>query len=227
MYCPHCGVSNDRGEAACFICHKPLPQLDAPASPARARAERREAAAAAAPTMGSVGDRAIALFFDRIVLGAILLAAGSWAADHWSGYRLTSPMWGAIGTLGGLFLATFLYHFISEVMFLTTIGKAAMGLHVAVEEGRGRLAAIAIRNLLRLIDAIGFYLIGFLFATFTTNRQRLGDLLGKTFVVEWPVPRGGRAAVMFLIIVIVVAAVWIAGAMCPTCSNQLRSISGR
>src|SRR6266540_6295921 len=220
MFCPYCGVSNERWEAKCFVCERTLPSLDAPVAAASGRqraSARRGAAQAAQPTLASVGDRMIALLFDRVVVVAILMVGGAWAADRWVGYRFTSAIWAAAGVVGVVFVVTFLYHFISEVMLLTTLGKAAMGLHVGVEEDRNRLAAVAIRNALRIVDAIGLYLIGFLFATFTSRQQRVGDLVGGTVVVDWRVPRGGRAAMMVLIGIIVVAAVWLASNICPTC----------
>jgi uncharacterized RDD family membrane protein YckC len=228
MFCPYCGVSNDRGEGKCFVCEKQLPSLAAAAPAAaaagsgRPRPEKR--GDTAQPVFASVGDRLIALVFDRIIVASLLLVIAAWAADHWSGYRFQSATWAAIAITGTVFLTTFLYHFLSEAAFLTTVGKAAMGLHVGVEPGRSRVAGSAIRNILRVIDGIGIYLVGFLFATFTRRRQRVGDLAGRTFVLEWPIGRGGRAAMMFLMIVIAAAAVWTALALCPACSSQIPDV---
>lgn len=219
MYCPHCGVNNDRGEPACFICHKPMPSFDAPAATSpRSRVESRDTPQ---HSIASVGDRMIALFFDRLIIASLLLVTGAWAGDRWTGYRFDSPLLGAAALGGTFFAAVFLYHFVSEAALLTTIGKAAMGLHIGLEEGRSRLAGTALRNILRVVDSIGFYAIGFLFATFTRRRQRVGDLVGRTVVLEWPIARGGRAAVMLLIIATIAGAVWIASEICPTCSSQL------
>jgi uncharacterized RDD family membrane protein YckC len=225
MFCPYCGVSNERWEAKCFVCERSLPSLDAKAaasagSPARARAAAARRDTTGQPTIAAVGDRMIALLFDRVVVAAILLVGGAWAADHWSGYQFQPTVSNAAALGGVIFVVTFLYHFLSEVALLTTLGKAAMGLHVGVEGDRNRLAAIAIRNVLRIVDGLGFYLVGFLFATFTSQRQRVGDLVGGTFILDWPVPRGGRAAMMILIVIIAVAAVWLASSICPTCGGQ-------
>ncbi len=215
MYCPHCGVNNDRGEATCFICHKPMPSFDAPAAGARPRAERRKSSL----TIASVGDRMIALLFDRVVVASIVLVLVAWGID--AHYQFASPLWTA-AALGGTFIAiTFLYHFISEASFMTTVGKAAMGLHVGIEDGGSRIGGAALRNVLRLVDGIGAYLIGFLFATFSLKRQRVGDRVGHTVVLEWPIARGGRAAMMILIVLIAAAAVWIAMSVCPSCGTQL------
>ena len=223
MYCPHCGVNNDRSEAKCFVCEKPMPNFDVPApAGGRKRAEARRDANQL--TIASVGDRMIALIFDRVLIGAILLVLAAWATD--AKYKLPSSPWGAAAvSAGAIFLVTFLYHFLCELALLTTVGKAAMGLHVGVEEGQSRLGGVALRNLLRLVDGIGFYLVGFLFATFSLRRQRIGDRVGHTTVVEWPIARGGRAAVMFLLVAIAAAAVWISTVICPSCAQLTRQLS--
>jgi uncharacterized RDD family membrane protein YckC len=223
MFCPYCGVSNDRNEAKCFVCEKPLPALGAAAAasaPAAAGGRVRPARPGQPQqqlALASVGDRLIALVFDRIVIFSIVLVASAWAMDRWKGYTFASIMWGAIAIGGSFILAVFLYHFISEAAFMTTLGKAAMGLHLGLESGRGRIAGTAIRNALRIVDALGLYLVGFLFATFTNRRQRVGDLVGKTVVLEWPIARGGRVAIMLLVIIILAAALWLSNAICPTC----------
>ena len=218
VYCPHCGVNNDRNEAKCFVCEKPMPNFDAPATPAgRKRAEARRDSSQL--TMASVGDRAIALIFDRVLVASIVLVITAWATD--ANYKFSTPLWTGAAVTGTFVLATFLYHFIMEGAFLTTVGKAAMGLHVGVEDGRNRIAAVALRNVLRLVDGLGMYLVGFLFATFSLKRQRIGDRLGSTVVVEWPIARGGRAAVMFLLVAIAAAAIWISSAICPSCQTRL------
>ena len=219
MYCPHCGVNNDRNEAKCFVCEKPMPNFDVPAGAGTGRKRADARRDAAQLTMASVGDRAIALIFDRLLVASIVLVVTAWATD--ANYRFSTPL-SAGAAVGGTFvLATFLYHFIMEGAFLTTVGKAAMGLHVGVEDGRNRAAAVALRNVLRIIDGIGGYLVGFLFATFSLKRQRIGDRVGSTVVVEWPIARGGRAAVMFLLIAIAAAAIWISAAICPSCQTRL------
>jgi uncharacterized RDD family membrane protein YckC len=202
-----------------------MPNFDAPPptiSGARRRAEARKDGSQL--TIASVGDRMIALFFDRVLIAAILLVLAAWATD--AKLKLPASPWGAAAIgLSTIFLVTFLYHFLCEAAMLTTVGKAAMGLHVGVEEGHSRAGGIALRNLLRLVDGIGFYLVGFLFATFSLGRQRIGDRVGHTSVVEWPIARGGRAAVMFLMIAIAAAAIWISSVLCPSCAQLTQQLS--
>ena len=162
----------------------------------------------------------IALIFDRLLVVSIMVVIAAWAVS--AKYQIPNTPLGIAQVAGAFVLVAFLYHFISESIFLTTVGKAAMGLHLAVEEGHNRFGSVAIRNVLRIIDSIGGYLVGFLFATFGRKRQRVGDLVGHTVVVEWPIARGGRAAVMFLLIAITIAAMWMAAQVCPTCGTTVQ-----
>lgn len=222
MFCPYCGVSNDRGEAKCFVCEKPMPNLDVPATaPAggRTRGQRETAQSSSQVKLAAVGDRMIALIFDRVLVFSIMVVVAAWATS--SQYQVPSSVTGALTVAGAFVLITFLYHFLAESMFLTTIGKAAMGLHVAVEGGHNRAASIALRNVLRIVDAIGGYAVGFFFATFGIKRQRVGDLVGHTVVVDWPIARGGRAAVMLLLVLIAAASIWMASMVCPSCGASV------
>jgi uncharacterized RDD family membrane protein YckC len=47
-----------------------------------------------------------------------------------------------------------------------------------------RVSQSLVRNVLRIIDAIGVYLVGFLIAIFSRLKQRLGDHVAKTVVVQ-------------------------------------------
>lgn len=69
-----------------------------------------------------------------------------------------------------------------------TIGKRTLRLRVVDAEGmRLQFSQIAMRNLLRVVDALpAFYLIGGAAALFTPKAQRLGDLAGNTVVIRMP-----------------------------------------
>jgi uncharacterized RDD family membrane protein YckC len=82
------------------------------------------------------------------------------------------------------------YYIASEWGFGSTLGKEVFGLQVRdAGGGRCRFKQILLRNLFRPIDAIGFYLVGFLAAMSTPQRQRIGDLYGRTVVTTKTVPR--------------------------------------
>ena len=100
------------------------------------------------------------------------------------------------GTSGGLFLASilvglFLVHFAYDVLFETlasgrTPGKRWTGLRVVKLGGAPvGFVASALRNILRIVDALpGFYLVGMVAVFFSRNNQRLGDLAAGTIVVR-------------------------------------------
>jgi uncharacterized RDD family membrane protein YckC len=218
LFCPYCGVNNDRGEVLCFICKKPLPSLDAPAGgPARARKDKT-----AAPTdlYGSVGDRMLALVFDRLAIAAVLMMIATWIVDNSSAIdlRTTTGQWGSFAVVGG---TIFVYHVLFEGAFGTTLGKAMMGLQVRMVGDRSRFVAAVIRNFLRILDCQALYLVGFLSATFTARRQRIGDLAGGTVVMESGIGRGARAAMMFFFIALVAGATWVSTALCPSCRPDI------
>ena len=78
-----------------------------------------------------------------------------------------------------------LYYFASEAITGRTLGKHLLGLRVAAADGeRAGAGQIAVRTAFRLVDGIGFYLIGFIVVLASgRRRQRLGDLAARTTVV--------------------------------------------
>jgi len=91
--------------------------------------------------------------------------------------------------LPGLLLMTALslgYFFVCEALWGRTIGKRTMGLRVrSASGGPAGLNATSARTVLRLIDGIGFYLVGWLVALLTgARRRRIGDWAGGTVVVR-------------------------------------------
>jgi uncharacterized RDD family membrane protein YckC len=60
-----------------------------------------------------------------------------------------------------------------------------VGICVVGEDGeRVTFGAAVVRNLLRLVDGLFFYLVGFIFALVSTRGQRLGDRAAHTIVVR-------------------------------------------
>jgi hypothetical protein len=52
------------------------------------------------------------------------------------------------------------------------------------------ISQVVIRNVLRPIDAIGLYLVGFIVAVKSKDTQRIGDIVGGTIVCEYKTRRG-------------------------------------
>ena len=71
---------------------------------------------------------------------------------------------------------------VGELFFQRSVGKALTGLRVMMVDGRpATVGGILVRNLVRLPELLLGILVVYLFIS--SNRQRLGDLLGRTIVV--------------------------------------------
>ena len=223
MFCPNCGTKYDGSPIQCPSCKKTIPSIDA-ARPSSAPSTQRPARVTAVPGVqevrfGSVGDRMLALIFDRALIAALALVAVAAFVDQRQSSGAPLPSGFVAGLGGALIIVTvvFLYHVVFEAGFGTTLGKAVMGLQVRNESDRNRFVAVIIRNALRVVDGFGLYVVGFLIATFRPRRQRLGDTIGGTVVLDMPMSNAARASMMVLLIAAIVAAIWIAAAICPGC----------
>ena len=78
------------------------------------------------------------------------------------------------------------YYTAMEAFFGATVGKFAAGIRVVRADGR-RIDGVAalLRNLARIVDVLPFaYLIGAIAVWTSPTRQRLGDRLARTVVIE-------------------------------------------
>ncbi len=202
--CPSCGAQIPEGSAACPACQKPPGQSSAAG----------EAVAAAKPPAGEtgglavarLGDRLLATLLDTLLLAAIFAAVGMWAALRWGGVTANgfslegSP---AVIVLSLLALAGLLYYWILEAAMGATLGKTIVGIQVRAKGGgKCGFGAALVRNLLRIVDGIAVYLVGLIVAVCSRLRQRLGDHVAGTVVVERKYRGLTRIAVVIL---------WLAG----------------
>ena len=83
-------------------------------------------------------------------------------------------------------LALFLGYYIPcEALAGLTLGKRMVGIRVVGDDGEHvGLNAAVIRNMLRLVDGLFFYLVGALFALSSSRGRRLGDHIAGTLVVR-------------------------------------------
>ena len=161
--------------------------------------------------LATLGDRLIA-----VVLDTTILAVACALVDIWVLTKLGVVSGGELrittaATLvgGSLDLAiAFLYLWILEASLGSTLGKAIMGIGVVNNSNRSAMAASAIRNLLRLVDGVGFYLLGALVASCSKFRRRLGDLCAGTYVVEGNLSEITRALSVLVWFVLLSAGVW-------------------
>ena len=130
------------------------------------------------------GRRIVATILDGIVLGLLYRASVAVVGGHYDSdldfTRLTSK-----AGLGWL-VVTLLYYVLLEGLFGRTVGKLVTGIRV-IDAKTGRtpgLFTALIRTLLRIIDGIGGYLLGWIIVVFNDRRRRLGDMAADTLVVR-------------------------------------------
>jgi uncharacterized RDD family membrane protein YckC len=126
-------------------------------------------------------DAVIVLFPLAIVVG---LLAGGGFRESGDGYASAGVEVG--GNAFWALLAVGLgYYVVCEALTGMTVGKRMVGIRVVDENGEHlSLAAAVVRNVLRLVDAFFFYLVGAIFALASPLGQRLGDRAAGTVVVR-------------------------------------------
>jgi len=110
----------------------------------------------------------------------------------------------------------FLYFWLLEACFGSTLGKVIVGIKVVQTTDRRRLAAFAIRNLFRIVDGLGFYLVGVVIAGCSRIRRRLGDVCAGTVVIESPFASGVKVAAVVLWKAVLGGALWSVPRTCKT-----------
>lgn len=130
---------------------------------------------------GSAGARAAATVVDFVALGVLV-----WVPAFALGVVTRSLLGGFLsGALVGFVFTPFAYYATLEARYGRTLGKHLEGL--VVTDGNGSPAsgrACLCRNLLRPVDFLGFYLLGFVVMLATDRDQRLGDLVAGTEIRE-------------------------------------------
>jgi len=140
------------------------------------------------PQIHVTGRRVVAVIIDGILLslavGLITVVFGAFSGGDANDTTIEI----GIGTGDSLLygLLAFVYYTLMESSTGQTVGKSITGIRV-VSETTGQppgLGAAALRNLLRIIDAILVYLVGFLIVVSSAKRQRLGDMAAHTLVIR-------------------------------------------
>jgi uncharacterized RDD family membrane protein YckC len=145
--------------------------------------------------LAGIGSRFLAGFLDNLLIALIyivlfisLLAAG--IDVRGVGISSIARIW----VLTFFILLAFAIYWGYFVLFemLTngqSPGKKYVKIRVVQVEGGGiSFTSIAIRNLLRVVDAIGFYAVAGVVMFFTSKIQRLGDLAAGTVVISEELP---------------------------------------
>lgn len=84
-----------------------------------------------------------------------------------------------------MFLVIFLYYIVLEATTGKTVGKYIAKTKVVNAEGAKITWGQSIgRNLMRIVDGLFAYLVAFIAIISSKNRQRLGDMVAKTYVIK-------------------------------------------
>jgi uncharacterized RDD family membrane protein YckC len=223
MECPHCHRQTSPRSNHCGSCGGVIPpaqyllEESGIVKPAPAPAVTATVAApgparnGASIRVAKLGDRFIAFVLDTVVLFGVFAVVDAWILMRWGTVEgaemsLTTAALLMAGALNALIL--FVYGWLLEASFGATLGKALVGIRVVRTTQRSALAASAIRNVLRVVDGLGFYLVGAMVAGCSRRRQRLGDLCAGTAVVEEEFGTARKMLVLALWVAVLSGAVW-------------------
>lgn len=134
-------------------------------------------------TKAGLGVRFVAALIDGILIAVVafpvmgMLGGGGGPPGPGGMMGAGSYVWPLLGLV---------YFVAMEAVYNYTIGKKALGLVVVGQDG-GAIdwEESLVRNVLRIVDALPFfYLIGAILIVASDDNQRLGDMVGDTFVVK-------------------------------------------
>lgn len=139
-----------------------------------------------------VGIRFFALIIDAIIFGILFrifmkIFPNTPGTICNSNPRIVIGSQGLCGFSAQLyFLAVFAYYVLLEWKFGGTLGKMITGMRVVKATGESLdLKASLIRNVMRIVDFLPFfYLVGAISIWNSKTKQRIGDRLAKTAVVQ-------------------------------------------
>jgi uncharacterized RDD family membrane protein YckC len=132
-----------------------------------------------------VAVRFVAVLIDGVVLIPLLLVLALVFGERYSTSENGTHTVGV--TAGGWWplLVILAYYVASEALTGKTIGKRAVGLRVVDASGEPLgLGQALVRNVLRIVDAILFYLVAAISVWTSSERQRIGDRVASTVVVH-------------------------------------------
>lgn len=195
MFCAKCGCEMKEGTFFCPECGQKTGESVQGSKPQAENTGNaaEEPAAEKAPVSGAmrfqgVGIRFVALIVDAILLFIPFYLIGNAMAK--SAGEVTSGGWSLSRGPAFLFFLIMLviamgYYTLFEGGMGATPGKFICGVRVLDESGAkcGYRQAF-IRNILRVIDGLFFYLVGAILVWKSPKSQRLGDRAAETVVVK-------------------------------------------
>jgi len=227
MECPHCHTHISSNSKHCKRCGGAIPagqHLLEECGVVEPVPTASHASPASAPVrtppryrFARLGDRFIAFALDTALLFGLFAIVDAWAFMRWSTFdgaelQLTAASLVIVITLNAAIL--FLYGWLLEALCGATLGKILVGIRIVRTAECGSLSACALRNILRIVDGLCFYLVGTVVATCSQVRQRIGDICAHTAVVEESFGIGIRAAAIVLWIATLAGAGWAVPRIC-------------
>ena len=134
------------------------------------------------------GRRILAIIVDGIIIGLPTgLIAAMLGVVSSGGGEVSASLEGVAGLFAALVSVAlyFGYYVLMEGYLGQTLGKMLLGIKVVREDDGGipGVKAAAIRTLLRIVDGLFSYLVGFIAVLASAKNQRLGDMAAHTLVV--------------------------------------------
>jgi uncharacterized RDD family membrane protein YckC len=228
MECPHCHSQVTSHAKHCKRCGGAIPAsqhlleecgLTKPARTAAPVAASAPIRSAAGYRFARLGDRFIAFGIDLTILFGLFAVVDAWTFMRWSTFEAGELQLTAASLLIAITLNSailFLYSCLMEAACGATLGKILVGIRVVRTTRRGALAACAVRNLLKIVDGLAFYLVGTAVAACSEAKQRIGDICAHTAVIEESFGVAARAGAIVLWIAILAGSVWSVPQICAT-----------
>jgi uncharacterized RDD family membrane protein YckC len=141
----------------------------------------------------SVGSRIVAAIIDMVILWVIMMIIAIPLGLGTAMYSMAGmPTTLDMAALMGAWVSYMIIAAVVNIGYFTylegntgqTLGKKALGIKVVKEKGQITYVDTFVRTLLRIIDGIALYLIGFIVVIASEKKQRIGDMAAGTIVVK-------------------------------------------
>jgi uncharacterized RDD family membrane protein YckC len=183
------GVPAHEARQIAGLIHAEYAAMGSPAERADVPARKPSVSVSQSAEYAGLALRFVAVLLDGIIVFVPLFFVVGLMSG--GGYRESGPGYARAGIdLSGkatllLLLLSFGYYIFCEAATGMTLGKRMVGIRVVGEEGEElTFGASVVRNLLRIVDGLFFYLIGAVFYLASSRGQRLGDRAARTIVVR-------------------------------------------
>lgn len=130
-----------------------------------------------------IGIRAVSIIIDTVLAGGLLFAlTGRVMTGSFQFHVQGAQAVNLVGVFGLLF---FLYFLVMEAKMGQTVGKMITGIKVTKADGNeiGYRESF-IRNILRVVDAVGVWLVGAIVIAISDDNQRVGDMAAGTVIKD-------------------------------------------